>query len=288
MWRVGLIGVGLVGTAILERLVAAKQNVTAFDVDPTARERAAQIGFPAANSAAALVASSDIVFLCLPSSHEVQTVLQSCESSLQPYQYIIDTSTGSPEAAIEFGELCARHRAEYAEATILGSSEVIRSGNAVVMLGGQEAARIQAELFVRRFASKVFHVGPLGQASRMKLVVNLVLGLNRAALAEGLAFAEALDLDLPQTLAILQSGAAYSKAMDAKGEKMLTRDFTPQARLAQHHKDVRLMLVAAAAAGISLPLSETHDQLLTLAEAAGHAESDNCAILAAYDRPTNK
>jgi 3-hydroxyisobutyrate dehydrogenase-like beta-hydroxyacid dehydrogenase len=220
----------------------------------------------------------------LPTSSEVRSVLQSCESALRAYQYIIDTSTGSPEAAIEFGELCARHRAEYAEATILGSSEVIRSGNAVVMLGGQEAARIQAELWVRRFANQVFHVGPLGQASRMKLVVNLVLGLNRAALAEGLAFAEALDLDLPQTLAVLKSGAAYSQAMDAKGQKMLDRDFTPQARLAQHHKDVRLMLEAAAAAGMSLPLAETHDRLLALAEAAGHTQSDNCAILAAYDR----
>jgi len=288
MHRVGLIGVGLVGTAILERLVAAKQIVTAFDVDPNARDRAAQFGVPVADSAAALVASSDVLFLCLPTSHEVQSVLLSCESSLQPYQYIIDTSTGSPEAAIEFGELCTRHRAEYAEATILGSSEVIRSGNAVVMLGGQESARVQAERFVRRFANQVFNVGPLGQASRMKLVVNLVLGLNRAALAEGIAFAEGLGLDLPQTLEILKSGAAYSKAMDAKGEKMLRRNFTPQARLAQHHKDIRLMLAAAASAGVSLPLSETHDRLLTLAEAAGHAESDNSAILAAYDRPAGK
>ena len=72
---------------------------------------------------------------------------------------------------------------------------------------------MRAELFVRRFADQVFHVGPLGQASCMKLVVNLVLGLNRAALAEGIAFAEGLGLDLAQALEILKSGAAYSKAI---------------------------------------------------------------------------
>ena len=111
------------------------------------------------------------------------------------------------------------------------------------------------------------------------MISNLVLGLNRAALAEGLAFAEALAVPSAAALEVLAGSMAYSRAMDTKGRKMVERDFTVQARLAQHSKDVRLILGAAAKAGVKLPLSETHFRLLERAEAAGLGDHDNSAII---------
>ena len=122
----------------------------------------------------------------------------------------------------------------------------------------------------------------------MKLVTNLVLGLNRAALAEGLAFGRALGLPGEQTLAILRESMAYSRIMDAKGQKMLRRNFKPQARLSQHLKDVRLMLSAAAVAGARLPLSETHRRLLERAESAGFGHLDNSAIILVMGRAISR
>ena len=120
----------------------------------------------------------------------------------------------------------------------------------------------------------------------MKLVSNLVLGLNRAALAEGLAFAEVLGLDADATLQVLQGSAAYSRQMDTKGRKMIDRDFAPQAKLSQHLKDVRLMLHAATAAGLTLTLTDAHRQLLERAEALGFGDRDNSAVVeAARGRP---
>ena len=78
------------------------------------------------------------------------------------------------------------------------------------------------------FARQWFYLGPWGTAARMKLVVNLVLGLNRAVLAEGLAFARACGLDPAVALGVLRAGAAYSRVMDTKGPKMVGRDFEPQ------------------------------------------------------------
>jgi 3-hydroxyisobutyrate dehydrogenase-like beta-hydroxyacid dehydrogenase len=199
-------------------------------------------------------------------------------------QLIVDTSTGAPEDALRCGELCANRGASFVEATILGSSQQVREASALVMLGGGDAARTRAENLVWHFAGQIVHVGANGQASRMKLAVNLVLGLHRAALAEGLAFAGAVGLDLPQTLEVLRSGAAYSRVMDTKGEKMLRRDFSAQAKLAQHRKDVHLIRQVAAAADLALPLTDAHARLLEAAERAGHAASDNCAVLVAYDR----
>lgn len=117
----------------------------------------------------------------------------------------------------------------------------------------------------------------------MKLVVNLVLGLNRAVLAEGLAFAKAQGLDPAFTLEVLRSGAAYSRAMDTKGDKMVREDFTPQARLAQHLKDVRLILAAGHECRAKLPLSGVHEQLLNALAAAGCGDLDNSAIIRAFE-----
>ena len=117
----------------------------------------------------------------------------------------------------------------------------------------------------------------------MKLVVNLVLGLNRAVLAEGLALASRAGLDLPTVLDVLRSGAAYSRIMDSKGQKMLQRDFQPQARLVQHLKDVRLILAEGQRVGARLPLSEIHRQLLQQVVDLGGGDEDNSAVLRAYD-----
>jgi 3-hydroxyisobutyrate dehydrogenase-like beta-hydroxyacid dehydrogenase len=128
-------------------------------------------------------------------------------------------------------------------------------------------------------AATTFYLGAWGNAAKMKLVTNLVLGLNRAALAEGLVFAEATGLSLEDALTVLRNSPAYSRIMDAKGLKMVHGDFTPQARLSQHLKDVRLMFEEAARSGAPLPLSTTHLELLERAEAAGLGELDNSAII---------
>ncbi len=114
----------------------------------------------------------------------------------------------------------------------------------------------------------------------MKLVVNLVLGLNRAALAEGMVFAETLGIAPETFLALVLAPPARSDAAAAKGPMMVRGDFSaPQSRIRQHLKDVDLMLGQARQAGQKLPLSETHATLMRAAIAAGDGELDNAAIL---------
>lgn len=115
--------------------------------------------------------------------------------------------------------------------------------------------------------------------ARAKLATNLVLGLNRAALAEGLVFAEAIGLDGRTFVDLLRDSPAYSRAVDAKGEKMLAGDFAPEARLRQHAKDVGLMLEQAAACGRVLPMTKAHARVLDDSIAAGDGELDNSAVI---------
>ncbi len=149
-------------------------------------------------------------------------------------------------------------------------------------LVGEAAACESCQDVFDTFARKVFHVGPSGSGAQTKLVVNLVLGLNRAVLAEGLAFAQSIGLDSAVTLEILKSGPSASKAMETKGPKMIAEDFTAQARLSQHLKDVRLILATGGHSGAKLPFSDLHRQLLEGLEAAGFGDADNSAVIKAF------
>lgn len=133
-------------------------------------------------------------------------------------------------------------------------------------------------------AAKTFYLGAWGNAAKMKLVTNLVLSLNRAALAEGLVFAEVTGLTKQVALEVLLDSPAYSRTMDAKGPKMVLGEFFPQARLAQHIKDVRLMQAEAERGGHTLPISSTHLRLLERAEAEGLGDLDNSAIIRVIEK----
>ena len=273
---IGLIGTGLLGTAIAGRLLAAGFRVRGWDRDAV---RLAASGTEAADSAASVVRSCDGVVLSLPDSRVVEAVLDEVGAELRPGQVILDTTTGEPEDAMRFAERLRPLGVSYLDATISGSSEQLRRGEALCMVGGEAGDSARCASLFAALGGPVAHVGGSGDGAKMKLVTNLVLGLNRAALAEGLALAEGMGLDLRQTLQVLQSSAAASRIMDSKGEKMIAREFSPVARLSQHLKDVRIIQQAGESAGLHLPLTEAHRHLLEEAETAGLGAQDNSAVI---------
>lgn len=285
--RLGIIGVGLAGAALAERLLAGGFDVAGYDIRPAQIEQLRQSGGSGASSAAEVAASCRRLFLSLPTSAEAASVLDEILPCLPPGAIVIDTTTGEPGEIAGFGARLAGRSIAYLDATIGGSSRQVRDGEAIFICGGDTAAFARCADLFALCCRKAFHVGPCGSGARMKLVLNLVLGLNRAALAEGLEYARACGIDPAEALEILQAGPAYSCAMDTKGRKMLTGDFEPEARLSQHLKDVRLILAAGEHCGAKLPLTEVHRALLEQAEAAGYGASDNSAIIQVFrkDQP---
>jgi 3-hydroxyisobutyrate dehydrogenase-like beta-hydroxyacid dehydrogenase len=279
--HVGVIGLGLMGTAITQRLIEHGYRPHVWN--RTAEKADALIAAGAVWSDNPL-AECPRTIISLYSSDIVGEVLEQMDPGLSAGKILIDTTTGEPDDAVAFSRHFTDRQISYLDAPISGSSEQTRRGEATVMVGGgQKAFEACADLWPV-LGGKVFHVGPSGAAAKMKLVSNLVLGLNRAALAEGLTFADAIGIRPDAALEILKGSAAYSKTMDTKGRKMIDGDFSVQARLSQHLKDVRLMLAAAETAGLELPLTELHSRLLTRAEDAGCGELDNSSIIEVYRR----
>lgn len=278
---VGLIGIGLMGTVLARRLLEAGFAVWGWDLDPTRRDELRSLGGTVPTGPGELARRGGRLLLSLPHHEVVAEVLGALRHDLSPGCLLIDTSTGDPTAAEKQAADLESRGIHYLDATISGSSQVLAAGDAVFLVGGRaDDFHACADLW-QVLAGKVFHTGPAGSGARQKLVSNLVLGLNRAALAEGLVFAQSLGLDPEQTLTLLRESIAYSRIMDTKGPKMLSRDYTPQARLSQHLKDVRLMLASAEGSGLALPLTETHRQILERAEELGWGDADNSALIEA-------
>ena len=282
---IGMIGLGLMGTALTERLLEAGYSVQVWN---RSREKADPLITLGAQWEENPLAVCDRVLISLYTSDTVEEVLGRMDRGLRPGQILIDTTTGSPEQTVALGARLKARGVSYLDAPFSGSSEQTRRGEATAIVGGPPEAYQQCRDLFDCLSQTTIYAGLCGNGSKMKLVSNLVLGLNRAALAEGLAFARSLDLDDEATLQVLTGTMAYSRIMDTKGRKMIEGDFRTQAKLSQHLKDVHLMIDAAGAAGLGLPLSETHRRLLKVAAEAGFGESDNSAVIKAYDAVSDK
>lgn len=280
--EVGVIGLGLMGTALVERLLEHGYRPRIWN---RTREKAVALCARGATWSENPLAACPRVVISLYTTEVVEEVLGQMEAGLHPGQILLDTTTGEPHRTAALGQRLAARGVTYLDAPISGSSEQTRRGEATVIVGGDRAAFHACADLWRVLGQRVFHVGPCGSAARMKLISNLVLGLNRAVLAEGLAFAEALGVSPAAALEVMAGSMAYSRAMDVKGRKMVERDYTVQARLSQHLKDVRLMLQAAAEAGLTLPFSEAHRRLMEQAEARGWGDQDNSAIIEVLRQP---
>jgi 3-hydroxyisobutyrate dehydrogenase-like beta-hydroxyacid dehydrogenase len=278
--RIGMIGLGLLGAALAERMRQAGYALTGFDLSADRLAEFENLGGQAATIEQ--IAGESVIVLCLPDSNVVRTVIDELKPALPAGALIIDATTGDPAATAAIASELARRQVGYVDATVGGSSQQVRDGQAIVMAGGERTDVQRAAEIIATWGQQWFHLGPAGSGARMKLVLNLALGLQRAVLAEALSLAEKNGIDSAAALEIMKASPAYATCMDTKGPKMLARDFTPQARLAQHHKDVQLIQQLATQSGASVPLTDVHKEILQRAIALGWGDADNSAILCAY------
>jgi 3-hydroxyisobutyrate dehydrogenase-like beta-hydroxyacid dehydrogenase len=277
---VGVVGVGLVGLAIAERLLAVRIEVRGYDIDPQRREALRAAGGVVASSANDVLGSCGRTVLALPDGDKTADVVREALPVLVQGTFLVDCGTADPDEVAALAARLAARGVRLVDAPLSGSSQQIRDGDAVMMVGADRDACTAIEPMLAAIAPRRFVLGPPGSGARAKLATNLLLGLNRAALAEGLVFAQALQLDLPAFLELVRATPAYSRAVDAKGARMIDGEFSsPQSRIRQHRKDLGLMLDAAKRAGRTLPLTTLHAALLDTAIADGAGDLDNAAII---------
>ena len=279
---VAIIGLGLMGEVYAQRLLDAKIPVSGFDIDPARRKRLAEIGGGPATSIADLAEPARCIIVAVFNTEQVEDVV---EQHLLPAlgegsgKIVLCMSTCDPDRVASLANRVTPRGIRYLDVPVSGTSDQVRRGDGVALIGGEIAiAEDVKDVFDALFARR-FHVGRIGDGGRAKLVVNLVLGLNRLAMAEGLVFAERLGLDPAAFLDVARGSASYSQVMETKGPKMVRGDFSPEGRVKQTLKDVRLMLDQAAKAGQKLSLLEVHADILEACVRAGESDLDNSAVI---------
>jgi 3-hydroxyisobutyrate dehydrogenase-like beta-hydroxyacid dehydrogenase len=289
---VGVIGCGLMGTACAKRLAAAGFDVLGYDVDARKLDGLARFGARAARSAGEIAGACDRAVLAVFNTGQVEEVIEGPAGLLAARPQAataftaICVSTCDPDRIAALAARLPAARLRYVEAPVSGTSQQTERGDALGLIGGEPSAVEAARDVIAAIAPRWRHVGAVGAGGRAKLAVNLVLGVNRAALAEGLVLAERMGLDPGKFLEVARDSAAYSQVMDAKGGKMVSGDFSPQGYVTQSLKDFTLMLEQARRLRQRLPLAETYAGLMQGCVAAGEGALDNSAVIREIRRRT--
>jgi 3-hydroxyisobutyrate dehydrogenase-like beta-hydroxyacid dehydrogenase len=279
---IGIAGLGLVGQALAARWTSDGTRVLGHDIDParTALLEAARPG--AARAAfARLAADADCLLIAVFDDAQLRAVVASLLAAApRRVALVVSITTALPATLRACGDACHAAGIAFIEAPISGSSAKIAAGEGRMFVGGTAADIALATPVLEAITTHRKVIGTLGQAAAAKLSTNLVLGLNRAALAEGMALAESLGIGRERYLELLLDSAATSRAAQEKGPMMVADRYTPPvATVAQHAKDVGLMLALGREAGQALPLTTLHRDLLERSIARGDAAQDNAAVI---------
>jgi 3-hydroxyisobutyrate dehydrogenase-like beta-hydroxyacid dehydrogenase len=289
---VGVLGTGLMGTACAKRLLAAGHEVIGHDVDGRALEAFTRTGGRAAGSTAALAKACRHIVLAVFNIDQVEDAVEGPQGLLAAHPahsapfVVVCVSTCDPDRIAALAARIPASRVHFVEAPISGTSEQTARGEGLGLIGGHPQAVEAADAVLGAICPRRHYLGAAGNGARAKLAINLILGVNRAALAEGLVFAERMGLEPAAFLAVARDSAAYSQIMDVKGAKMIAGDFAPHGRVAQSLKDFSLMLEQAARLNQQLPLAAAYAALMRGCVAHGEDDWDNGAVIREIRRRT--
>jgi putative dehydrogenase len=282
---VGIVGLGLMGQAFAQRLLAAGYPVLGHDVRPTPNLPA---GLTRMESLADMVNQVELVLLAVFDTAQVATVVCGPQgllalSSARPT--VLCCSTCDPDGLAAVAHQAQQQGMPFIELPFSGTSFQVARGEGVGLMGGDGALIERWAPVLDVLCPRREHVGGFGDANRTKLAVNLVLGLHRAALAEGLMFGRRMGLDPAKLLHTLQNSAAASSVMGVKGRLMVERCYEPpQSRVDQSLKDFKLIADLGAQRGQPLPLADVYIDLLQDCAQRGESHLDNAIIQEAIAR----
>jgi len=277
---IGIFGLGLIGTAIAGRLLAAGGTVRGHDPDPARCGHLTAIGGEVVSPEA--VWEVGTVIAAVFDTGQLADVINKAPACKDAC--LIAVSTCAPDRMPDLAAIAKAKGIELIEAPISGTSRQLADGQALLLLAGKEEKTTALRPLFDRLARAHLHVGAIGNGNKAKLAINLILGLNRAALAEGLVFAKAVGLDPEAFLKLAEQSAAASAVMAGKGPTMVERDFTPTGRISQSAKDFSLIVDSARKAGQDLPFAKTYQQMMQDNLAQDEGDLDNAAILLAIER----
>ncbi|HEV2455357.1 MAG TPA: NAD(P)-dependent oxidoreductase [Verrucomicrobiae bacterium] len=260
MQKIGMVGVGRMGANMARRMKEAGYPVAAvYDVrNDAAQSLAAELGAEACAALARVTQLADVVITVVTDDAAMKTIFATGGDTLLKRangKLFINCATLSPQAHLRVEELAAKRGAQSLEACMASSVTQAREGSLYLMLGGESAAFERAKPILEKLSSSMRYVGRTGEAAKVKALVNMVMNINTAALAEGLGLGAALGLDLTMLREVFLQTGANSRVLQTDGEDMQNREHSCFFSAAHAAKDSGIALQLAKQAGLNLPLA---------------------------------
>lgn len=282
---IGYVGVGLMGTPMVKRLVSLGYKVRAFDI---VAEKVAAAGAPPAASAADAAGGADLVLLNLPTTEAVEEAVfgnAGVASALRPPQLVVDFSTIKVEKCKAFAaKLRERTGCGWIDAPVSGGPPASGAGTLTIMAGGEAAEIERARALFADVSGRFTHMGPAGAGMVAKMLNQLIVGCGYAVMAEAVKLAESAGIDASRLPECLAGGHADSSLLQKLCPRLARRDFAPQGFARQLLKDLEMVHQFAAQAGAPTPMMGEALRLYRELVRMGHAELDAGAVLKIYDR----
>lgn len=280
--RVGIVGLGLMGSAFTHHLLKSGLEVQGYDIDESRGRQLHERGGAPVESPAAAARGSRWVLTSLPNSDIVREVVlgpSGIAEGAGPGLIIADASTSRPEDSQRLGAELAKRGIGFLDAAVSGTSAMAWKKDLIVIAGGTPEHFEACKPLFAGFARAAYRMGPVGSGAMTKLVINLVLFGNRLALAEGLVFGMKAGMEGEALLEVLQDGACSSKTMIDKGPKMLNADFSPEGQVKTSLKDARLALEQGQRYGAPMFVGALWAQLQQSAYQHGLADHDSSSFI---------
>jgi 3-hydroxyisobutyrate dehydrogenase-like beta-hydroxyacid dehydrogenase len=284
MKRIGIIGVGLLGSAVASRLLKSGFVVTGHDTRPERVKALQPSGLIPTETIAEVAADADAVFTILPTLESVEATIFALIETVPRSCTLIQMSTISPELARRLAQTAAANAVGFLDAPMSGTSAMVEHGDCAIFVGGDRSRMDLCQSIFDAIAKKTVYVGTAGMASLAKLAANLLVALNTAALAEALVLAAKGGVAPATLLEVLKDSAAASKMLEVRGPLMATHRFDPQMKVDLFLKDFKLMLDEGIRLGAPLPLTTITQQLAVATAVAGRGEQDLAAIVTTLER----
>jgi 3-hydroxyisobutyrate dehydrogenase len=281
--KIGVVGVGRMGSNIARRLKDTGFEVVAvYDARPqSADDLAAEVGAEAARTLARVTELSDVVITVVTDDAAMRSIFAESGDSLltgAAGKVFVNCATISPDVHVETETRAKARGAKSLEACMASSISQARDGTLYLMCGGERAAFDAVKPVLDKMSASLRFVGPAGQAAKVKALVNMVMNINTAGLAEGLGLGEALGLDLTMLREVFAQTGANSRVLETDGEDMQNHDHACYFSAAHAAKDSGIALSLGRGAALDLPLAAATKAQYDKMCAAGLGELDKSGI----------
>lgn len=280
--NIGFVGLGRMGANMARRLNERGYHVTTlYDVNRVAvTELAQEIGAAACQTLGEVSAGADMIFTVVTDDTAMREIFSGGDNLLANAhgKLFINCATLSPDIHVEMEELARKAGAETLEACMASSITQAREGSLYLICGGSTEAFERAEPILKELSSSLRFVGKTGQAAKVKALVNMVMNINTAGLAEGLGLGNALGLDLTMLREVFSQTGAASRVLQTDGEDMQKRDHECFFSAAHAAKDSGIALDLAEDLGLDLPLAAATKKQYEEMIADGLGELDKSGV----------